>query len=304
MMRKAKVAAIAVGIAASCLLGGFAVVEAATVTLDDSSAAECTVLVPETEPVTEETEAAATVTSIETKAAAATSTEATVTTKSTENTEAQITTEAETTTQVVITTAKAPVATVAVQAPVYEAKQTPAPEPVVVETKPAAIATQAVTVYTEPVKPAETQTEAVVMEAPPMPEQPAEPEVVPPTEPETTPAASPVAGGVISESDYILLCNAVGHEAGGNSVSIPDKALVVEVIMNRVYSPNYPNTIYGVLTQKLQFSGSSKYVDLGTYSGKVNDAVKAAVDLYFADPSVFNHGYLGFTGDGTRNYFK
>ncbi len=301
-MRKAKVAAIVVGIAASCLLGGFAVVEAATVTLDDSSAAECAVLVPETEPVTEETETAATVTSIETNAAAATSTEATVTTMSSETTETQISTEAETTTQAVTT--NAPAATVAVQAPVYEAKKTPAPEPVVVETKPAVVATQVVTVYTEPAKPAETQTEAVVMEAPPMPEQPVEPETVPVTVPDTAPAVSPVAAGVISESDYILLCNAVGHEAGGASVSVPDKALVVEVIMNRVYSPNYPNTIYGVLTQKLQFSGSSKYVDLGTYSGKVNADVKAAVDLYFADPSVFNHGYLSFTGDGTRNYFR
>ena len=108
----------------------------------------------------------------------------------------------------------------------------------------------------------------------------------------------------ISESDYIILCNAVAHEAGCNWIDITDKAKVVEVIMNRVNSPLYPNSITGVLTQPHQFSGSSSYVNLSTYSAYVTDSVKQAVDLYFADPSAFSHGYYSFYGDGTRNYFS
>jgi spore germination cell wall hydrolase CwlJ-like protein len=108
----------------------------------------------------------------------------------------------------------------------------------------------------------------------------------------------------VSESDYILLCNAVAHEAGANNIPATEKAKVVEVIMNRVASPLYPDTIYGVLTQKYQFSGSSTYVNLGTFSHKVSDLVKESVDLYLSDPSQFSEGYTGFYGDGKRNYFS
>lgn len=110
----------------------------------------------------------------------------------------------------------------------------------------------------------------------------------------------------ISDSDYILLCNVVGHEYGSDWVPIYEKALVVEVVMNRVNSDSgaFPDTIYGVLTQKNQFSGSYAYVNLGTFSYQVTESVKAAVDLYLSDPTQFNHGYLFFTGDGKRNYFR
>jgi hypothetical protein len=68
-MRKAKVAAIVCGMIASCLFGGFAVVEAATITLDDSSA-DLVVYVQPTTGDYELTESAiaVTVTSIETTA--------------------------------------------------------------------------------------------------------------------------------------------------------------------------------------------------------------------------------------------
>ncbi|MDE5792326.1 MAG: cell wall hydrolase [Oscillospiraceae bacterium] len=108
----------------------------------------------------------------------------------------------------------------------------------------------------------------------------------------------------VSDSDYILLCNAVAHEAGSDSISIENKAKVVEVIMNRVDSSSFPNTVYGVITQKSQFSGSSSYADLGTYSSKVTQNVKSAVDLYFSDPSAYSHGYLYFYGDGSQNHFS
>ncbi len=107
----------------------------------------------------------------------------------------------------------------------------------------------------------------------------------------------------ISDEEFIILCNAVAHEAGCNWIDEYDKAKVVEVIMNRVNSPLYPNTVLGVLTQPYQFSGSSSYVYLGGYSSHVTDSVISAVQLYFSEPSSFDHGYFGFYGDGYRNYF-
>ena len=53
-----------------------------------------------------------------------------------------------------------------------------------------------------------------------------------------------------------------------------------------------------------QFSGSSSYVDLGSFSGKVTDQVREAVDMYLSDPTQFSHGYLSFYGDGSHNHFS
>lgn len=108
----------------------------------------------------------------------------------------------------------------------------------------------------------------------------------------------------LSEQDYILLCNCVAYEYGADYVSVYDKALVAEVVMNRVNSSVYPDNIYDVITQPYQFTGCQTYADLGTFSSKVSDSVKAAVDLYLSDPSRFDHGYIGFWGDGYANHFK
>ncbi|MBQ8921227.1 MAG: cell wall hydrolase [Oscillospiraceae bacterium] len=121
------------------------------------------------------------------------------------------------------------------------------------------------------------------------------------------PTPAPQASGnaiTVTQAEYYMLCNVVAHEYGADWVPVEEKALVAEVIMNRVNSPLFPNTIYGVLTQKNQFSGLQKLIELGTFSSQVTDSVKAAVDLYLSDPSQFDHGYLFFSGDGTRNYFR
>ncbi|MBR1824041.1 MAG: cell wall hydrolase [Ruminococcus sp.] len=107
----------------------------------------------------------------------------------------------------------------------------------------------------------------------------------------------------ITDEEYIILCNAVANEAGSDWISVYDKARVVEVIMNRVNSGQFPNTIYGVLAQPFQFEGSYSYVNLGTFSSIVTDAVKEAVDLYFSSPESFSEGYFYFYGDGYQNYF-
>ena len=108
----------------------------------------------------------------------------------------------------------------------------------------------------------------------------------------------------VSESDYILLCNAVGHEYGSYWVSVQEKAKVVEVIMNRVNSSRFPDTIYGVLTERYQFSGAWGYVNLGCFSKEVTQSVKDSVIYYFEHPDEYTHGYTGFHGDGYWNYFS
>jgi len=303
-MRKAKVVVIAAGLIASCLFGGFAVADAATVTLDESStdAIETVETECETEAI------ATTVTSIETTTAVTTATmreistttsAATETTVETTDTTAEATTTAQEATEAPTEEPPAPE-----EAQIVVVEEAPQPEPV-----PEEQPVEEVIIVTEEqalpeVAAEETITQAVV-ETPVEvcdPELPEEPVIA-----EAAPAAEVTAvtnTTSVSDSDYILLCNAVAHEAGADRISEYDKALVVEVIMNRVNSPSYPDTIYGVLTQYRQFTGSSTYVNLTTFSGKVTQAVKNAVDLYFADPSQFNQGYIGFTGNGTTNTFK
>lgn len=107
----------------------------------------------------------------------------------------------------------------------------------------------------------------------------------------------------VTDEEYIWLCNVVGHEYGANWISEYEKAKVVEVVMNRVNDPRFPNTIWGVLTQPNQFSGLEWTLYLGTYSYQVTPSVMAAVDMYLEHPEDFNHGYLGFWGDGSMNHF-
>ena len=107
----------------------------------------------------------------------------------------------------------------------------------------------------------------------------------------------------ITDAEYVLLCNAVANEAGSVWISETDKAKIVEVIMNRVSSSVYPDTIYDVITQRHQFTGASSYANLDTFTGAVTESVKSAVLLYFSDPSQFNDGYLYFYGNGSQNIF-
>lgn len=106
----------------------------------------------------------------------------------------------------------------------------------------------------------------------------------------------------LTDYEYIMLCNAVAYEAGSDWIQTDEKAKVVEVIMNRVTSPDFPDTIYDVLTQEGQFVGVWNYVTLTDYSYKVTEDVKSAVNMAL-ESDYINHGYLFFEGDGTQNYF-
>ena len=183
----------------------------------------------------------------------------------------------------------------------------------------AKISTTTVTEVTAPITTTTVATTAPIPEetAPPVVEEEYYEEPTEAPEPTTTyvevqeeepvveePVVEEQGGLPISDADYILLCNAVANEAGSNWIGNYDKAYVVEVIMNRVNSPLFPNSIYNVLTQRYQFSGAGSYVNLGTYSNKVTQSVKDAVTLYFTEPQSFTQGYLYFYGDGLRNYFR
>lgn len=107
----------------------------------------------------------------------------------------------------------------------------------------------------------------------------------------------------ITTEDYILLCNCVAHEAGSDWYSDWEKAKVVEVIFNRIWSPAFPDTIYEVITQPNQFTGSAGYANLNGYSYEVTSLCCDGVDLYLSNPDLFNEGYLFFYGDDYANYF-
>lgn len=60
-----------------------------------------------------------------------------------------------------------------------------------------------------------------------------------------------------SEDDLYYLAAAVCREAGGSSEEV--QLLVANVVINRVNSSEYPNTIHGVLTQYMQYGTMWKY---------------------------------------------
>ena len=291
LMRKAKVAAIVLGSVSSCLFGGLFAVYATAPTVT-SVTPKNTAQIQDVE--IEELANAAAVTPIRTTAV----TTSKATTKAASTTTAVTTT----TTTVVEQITEAPVV-VTTEAPTQAATEAvtvttvPTTEPPVVEYAANVPEEPEVIYYDEPLYEEETVQEETTDYT--------EPETfVEETYVETTTVDTSSSSSLpISDEEYIILCNAVGHEAGCNWISEYDKAKVVEVIMNRVYSPLYPNNIYDVLTQRYQFEGAQGYVNLGTYASYVTESVKNAVNLYFSDPASFQHGYFSFYGDGYQNYF-
>ena len=150
------------------------------------------------------------------------------------------------------------------------------------ETETTTITTMAVTIsMTQPIT--ESQTIAIAIEETPVVEEISE-----------SASAYP-----ITEYERILLCNIVANEAGSDWISIYDKASVVACVVNRVNSPDFPNTIEGVLTQPYQFSG---YYASSCYYSTVTDACIQAVDYYFNNPQEFG-SWLYFEGNGVNNTF-
>ena len=108
----------------------------------------------------------------------------------------------------------------------------------------------------------------------------------------------------VTKQQFILICNCVAHEASWDEISIKEKATVVEVIFNRVNSKDFPNSIYGVISQSGAFDGASKYKDLENFSSEVNANVIKGALYYFNNKSSFNHGYYFFCDYKGHNYFS
>lgn len=87
---------------------------------------------------------------------------------------------------------------------------------------------------------------------------------------------------ILSESDYNTLLRIVQAESGG--CDITGKILVANVILNRVESDEFPDSIHGVVYQKSQFS---PVIDGSINRCKVSDETRRAVDraLNGEDPS-------------------
>lgn len=110
------------------------------------------------------------------------------------------------------------------------------------------------------------------------------------------------SGLVITKQDYVTLCNCVALEYGAEWVPEWEMALVCEVIYNRYKTGQYAS-IHDVIAQKGAFEHSEWYTGLDHFSGRVNDRVVNAVNLYLSYPGYFKEGYTCFRGDGTWNYF-
>lgn len=119
---------------------------------------------------------------------------------------------------------------------------------------------------------------------------------------EPTPVVASNTG--ITDYERQLLAEITCHEYGSDWVSTAEKAKIVAGVMNRVYSPAYPNDIYSVLMQDGQFHGSWDGGH-GYWPGCItpNEDSWAAVDYYFAHQSEFG-SWTSWWGDGTYNHFS
>lgn len=103
----------------------------------------------------------------------------------------------------------------------------------------------------------------------------------------------------VRESEFIKLCNLVLREAGNGQVEQWEAACVVETVMNRVYSEEFPGTIQGVISQPKQYDG---YLPSLSYNEDVNYYVKDTV-IGYLNGDFHNHGMFYYWGDALHNYF-
>lgn len=74
--------------------------------------------------------------------------------------------------------------------------------------------------------------------------------------------AAEEAASAINEDDLYYLAAAITKEAGSNWITDEHQMMVGNVILNRVASSAFPDTIYGVLTQKGQYPWASKGINI------------------------------------------
>lgn len=94
----------------------------------------------------------------------------------------------------------------------------------------------------------------------------------------TTSVSSNMNSGTISytNEEFEMMCYVLQNEAGG--CSDESKIAVANVIINRVKSPNFPNTLKGVLTANNQFTAISNYYNkVNAPTQNTKDCVRRAL---------------------------
>ncbi len=154
----------------------------------------------------------------------------------------------------------------------------------------------------ETVSVAEPVVEEPVTEEPaaePVPEQPVDPAPVP--EPEPAPAPEPLPSDSYTDAELMLLANTVYEEARGESQE--GQVAVVEVILNRVSSSHFPNTVTGVITEGNAFESYGKvrnYTEVKDWN-----IYQLCVDTINGKRGYFNDSHVLYfkVTDGTSNFW-
>lgn len=105
-------------------------------------------------------------------------------------------------------------------------------------------------------------------------------------------------GGGYAESDLNLLARVINGEAAGESYV--GKVAVAAVVLNRVRSPQFPNTVAGVIYQPWQFSCVGNWLFNSTPSADSYSAARAALGgwdptngaLYYFNYHTVTNGWL------------
>lgn len=101
------------------------------------------------------------------------------------------------------------------------------------------------------------------------------------------------------EADVIALAQCLEGECGGCSV-IQQQAVCC-VVFNRVDSPDFPDTLLGVIAAPKQFHGYSP--DNPVRDDLYELAYQEIVRWHNGEAGVIGPEYLFFWGDGRRNHF-
>ena len=110
----------------------------------------------------------------------------------------------------------------------------------------------------------------------------------------------------VSDNDIWIMACIVDWESGWQSYE--GKLAVANIILNRVRSPRYPNTVTGVVYAKNQFSGvcdasgnpSAKFAQRLASGPRTNECVQAVLQALSGVNNVSN--YTAFITTGTANY--
>lgn len=126
------------------------------------------------------------------------------------------------------------------------------------------------------------------------------PETDPETSPETTPLQTPSTPSY-SEKDLYWLSRIIQAEAGGESYK--GQLAVGSVVLNRVKSKSFPNTVYGVIFDRkggVQFSPVSSGTIYNTPSSSAVKAAKQCLEgyrvsedvLFFLNPKIATSSWI------------